>query len=60
MTYTVISHRLIGRTVGEQIDDADYTPAEIDYFLKAQLIAPAQDAPKPRRRARTKTDPTEA
>ena len=54
--YRVSSPRLIGRNVGDLVTSDDYTLGELDFMVKAGLLTLADDdAPKPVRRARTKT-----
>lgn len=59
-TYRVASTRLIGRDLGTIVTSDDYTAGEIDFMVKAGLLElVTEDAPKPSRRARTKTTTTE-
>ena len=59
-TYRVASTRLIGRDFGTIVTSDDYTAGEIDFMVKAGLLElVTEDAPKPSRRARTKTTTTE-
>jgi hypothetical protein len=55
MIYRVASEKLIGRNVGDEVTDDDYTAGELDFMLKAGILAPVEAAKKPRRSARKDT-----